>query len=100
MLIESAFYKLPEVLLSNFAHSDTYEGTLASSFIACLLMELNGRNIPNPHEHVHMEKPYPMVKLDQRRWRADLYVNLEGATRVDFQTALYGLREKNWIELK
>ena len=100
MLIESAFFKLPEVLTSSFAHEDTYEGTLLSSFTACLVMELNGRNIPNPHEHLHTEKPYPTTAAGQRRWRADLLDNLQGATRLDLRTALYGLRELNWIELK
>lgn len=100
MLVEAAFYKLPELLISNFAHADTYEGTLVNSFSTCLLMELNGRNIPNPYEHIHTEKPYPTTGEDQRRLRADLFLNLEGAVRVDGRMAAYGVRELNWVEVK
>jgi hypothetical protein len=100
MLIEAAFYKLPELLISNFAHADTYEGTLVNCFSMSILMELNGRNTPNPYEHLHTEKPYPTTGEGQRRWRADLCLNLQGAIRLDGRMALYGVRELNWIEIK
>lgn len=100
MLIEAAFFKLPEVLTSRYDHADTYEGTLLSSFVACVMMELNSRNIPNPHEHVCTEKPYPTIGSGQRRWRADLLLKLSGAVDVGGRRQLYGMRELSWLELK
>ncbi len=100
MLVEAAFYKLPELLTSDFAHTDTYEGTLVNSFSTCILMELNGRNTPNPYEHVHTEKPYPTMGEDKRRWRADIFLNLQGAVQIDGRMAAYGVRELNWVEIK
>jgi hypothetical protein len=100
MLIEAAFYKLPEVLTSRFDHADTYEGTLLSSFVACVMMELNARNVPNAYEHVETEKPYPTTSPGERRWRADLLLKLEGAVNLDGRRKLYGMRELSWVELK
>jgi hypothetical protein len=100
MLIEAAFYKLPEVLTSRFDHADTYEGSLLSSFVACVMMELNARNIPNAYEHIHTEKPYPTSAPGERRWRADLLLKLEGAVDIDGRRQLYGMREQAWVELK
>lgn len=100
MLIEAAFFKLPEILTSRFDHADTYEGTLLSSFVACIMMELNSRNIPNSYEHVVTEKPYPTIAPGQRRWRADLLLKLEGAVSVRGRRELYGMRELSWLELK
>jgi hypothetical protein len=45
ILIEAAFFKLPEVLMSQFDHADTYEATLQGSFVAALMMEFNPRSI-------------------------------------------------------
>lgn len=100
MLIEAAFYKLPEILTSRFDHADTYEGTLLSSFVACVMMELNARNIPNAYEHVDTEKPYPSTPPGERRWRADLLLKLEGAVNIDRRRELYGIRPLTWVELK
>jgi hypothetical protein len=100
VLIEGGFYKLPELLTSNFAHRDTYEGTIVNAFSTCLLMELNSRNIPNPYEHIYTEKPYPTIPADQPRWRADLFLDLQRAIRTGDRMALYGVRELNWIEVK
>ena len=98
MLVEAAFYKLPEVLTSRMDHADTYEDTLRSSFVACLMMELNSRHIQNAYEHIDTEKPYPTI--NQHRWRADLLLKLEGAVNVGGRRSLYGMRELTWIELK
>ncbi len=100
MLIEAAFFKLPEVLTSRFDHADTYEATLLSSFVACVMMELNARNVQNAYEHVVTEKPYPTTSPGERRWRADLLLKLEGAVNVDGRRKLYGMRPLTWVELK
>ena len=100
MLIEAAFFKLPEVLTSRFDHADTYEATLVSSFVACVMMELNARSVQNAYEHVVTEKPYPTMSPGERRWRADLLLKLEGAVNVDDRRKLYGMRPLTWVELK
>jgi len=100
MLIEAAFFKLPEVLTSRFDHADTYEATLLSSFVACVMMELNARNVQNAYEHLATEKPYPTTYPGERRWRADLLLKLEGAVNIDARRKLYGMRPLTWVELK
>src|SRR5437773_279319 len=48
MLIESAFFKLPELLLSNSDHGSEVESTIVHLFASALQMEMNARNIPRP----------------------------------------------------
>jgi hypothetical protein len=100
MIVEAAFYKLPELLTSRFDHEDIYEGTLLSSFASCVLMELDARNVPNTYQHVVTEKPYPTMSAGGRRWRADLLIKLESAINLDGRRLLYGMRPLAWIELK
>lgn len=100
MIIESAFLKLPELLTSNFDHGDTFEATVVHLLATAVHMELNSRNIPRTFEHVYIEKPYPTKGEDGRAIRADLFVNLDGAVLITSRMALYGTRERNWIEAK
>jgi hypothetical protein len=100
MLIESAFLKLPELLLSNFDHGTEVESTIVHLFGSALQMELNARNIPRPFASVLVEKPYDGITGAKRVVRADLYVNLESAINFDSRMRAYDVRRKNWIEAK
>lgn len=48
MLIEQAFFSLPEVLHGTGYQSQSYEYGIVSVLILSLLKVLNGRNAPNP----------------------------------------------------
>lgn len=72
MLIENAFFKLPELLISNFKQRGSIEATIVHLFGVALQMELNSRSIPLPFNHVSVEKPYSSWKFKGRPIRADL----------------------------
>jgi hypothetical protein len=99
VLIEQAFLKLPELLLSNFDHGSEVESTIVHLFASALQMEMNARNIPRPFASILTEKPYEGVS-DRKVVRADLYVDLSSAVRFDERMRAYGVRPKNWIEAK
>lgn len=100
MIVENAFFKLPELLTSSYDHTDTFEATVVHFVALALHMELDCRNIPRPFEHVYTEKPYPTLVKGSRRLQADLFLKLEGAIPTHGRMALYGTREVNWIEVK
>ncbi len=100
MLIESAFLKLPELLLSNVDHGSEVESTIVHLFASALQMEMNARNIPRPFASVLTEKPYDGVPPDQRVVRADLFVDLRAAIHFDGRIRAYGVRPRNWVEVK
>src|SRR5689334_18627892 len=96
MILEGAFYKLPEILLSTFKPRHQYEGTLAGHYAMALLVELNSRNIGSPQVRIHLEHPYDVEEKPFHR--ADVYIDLRGL----FPTTLepYGTVEHNWVEAK
>jgi len=100
MLIETAFLKLPELLLSNFDHGAEVESTIVHLFGSALQMELNARNISRPSVSVLAEKPYDRMPGDKKVVRADLGVDLTSAIQLDARMLTYGVRPKNWFELK
>jgi hypothetical protein len=100
VLIEAAFLKLPELLLSNFDYGSEVEATVTHLLAAALHMELNSRNIPRPYTSVLTEKPYDGVPAHFRRIRADLYVDLSKAVDFGQRMLAYGVRPKNWLEAK
>jgi hypothetical protein len=100
MIIESSFLKLPELLISNYAHGDIYESTIVHFMSLALNMELNSRNIPKAYEYVFTEKPFLSAVKNRRRLQADLYLVLKNILINDSRNLLYGVREKNWIEVK
>jgi hypothetical protein len=100
MIIESAFYKLPELLSSGSAGGDSFESTVVHFLSLALHMELNARNIPCPYDHICPEKPYPTLRRVSHKLKADLYLNLSGALPIGPITECYGVRSSNWIEAK
>jgi hypothetical protein len=97
MLIEQAFYNLPEILVGSGYARQEYEAGIVSAFSLALLQELNGRNAPNPISFITAEKRFSknIAKL-----RADLHIRL-GALYVGSRDySDFGHRHSNWIEAK
>lgn len=98
MLIEQAFYNLPEILTgSGYSEQEVEAGVVASMSLA-LLQELNGRNVDNPISVIQAEKAYTKLAKSHR---CDLFVQLHKKLYVgskDFSE--FGFRYFNWIEAK
>ena len=99
MIVEGAFYKLPELLLGHDSPEGQYEATLASHLAMAVLLELNARNIPMPQRRIHVERPYPVEKTGPAA-RSDLYVDLDGVFPPGPSLSHYGFHTHNWIECK
>ncbi len=56
MIVESAFLKIPEILLSHESPDLLYEANITNLFTSGVILELNARNINNPLQKIHMEK--------------------------------------------
>jgi hypothetical protein len=99
MIIEGAFFKLPELLLGHDSPEGQYEATLASHLAMAVLLELNARNIPMPQRRIHVERPYPVEKTGPAA-RSDLHVDLDGVFPPGPSLSHYGFHAHNWIECK
>ena len=99
MIIESAFFKLPELLLGHMFPAEQYESTLNNYLAMGVLLELNARNVPLPMTRVHIEKPYPSIGQSRSPGLADLYADLQGLFPESARD-LYGMKPNNWIETK
>ncbi|MHC9544607.1 MAG: hypothetical protein AB9903_34250 [Vulcanimicrobiota bacterium] len=104
MLIEGAFFKLLEVLIDNLSPDTQYEGMAVNILSLAILSELNYRNIAKPLTKIQAEKPYELPKSSKKRYRSDLFVNVEGLVMGGVtQTTLsqlYEIKSDNWIECK
>ena len=58
MLMESAFLKIPELMVSNL-NSGNVEALVVQYLANSLQMELNCRSVPFAYNHVTVESPYP-----------------------------------------
>jgi len=105
MLIEQAFFSLPEVLHgSGYQHQD-YESGVVAAFSLSLLQELNGRNVPNPIGCMQSEKMFRQGGdfrgcPGPRYLRADLFANFSRLTVGNRRLAQYGWRHNAWLEGK
>jgi hypothetical protein len=126
MLIEQAFFNLPEILVGSRYPTQDYEGGVVAAFSMAILQELNGRNVNNPISHLIAERIYQIDRMlvgnvakkkDEARFRyqvnpfregsgkprylrADLHVSLGGLRTGSAALARYGWRHSNWIEAK
>lgn len=121
MLIEQAFYNLPEILVGARYPTQGYEGGLVAAFSMAILQELNGRNANNPISHLIAERLYQSEVIgkaqgrkqhlyqtdpfrdanDKPRYlRADLHVSLGDLRTGTHALSRYGWRWSNWIEAK
>lgn len=102
MIIEGAFFKLPELLIESTTPDQQYESTLVNHLAMAVLLEFGARSIQQPMNRVHIERPYPTPPGVKPPARADLFVNLDGLI-PDLQRAKYaryGLKTSNWLEAK
>lgn len=105
MLIEQAFFNLPEVLAGTRYPKLEYESGLVMALTHALLQELNGRNANNPLSYFQIERlyrsggnfPYTNTK---RFLRADLFVNLSQLGIGNKHVRQYGWKHRNWLEAK
>ena len=58
MIIEQAFYNLPEILVGAGYAKQEYEAGIVSAYSLALLQELNGRNVSLPISAIYAEKQF------------------------------------------
>lgn len=102
MLIESAFLKLPELLLSSFTYKGNVEATVVNCLVTGLYMELIARSVPFPYSHITVEIPYPEQSRVGTVFRADLLFEAGGSIPLSSIPLLerYGFKKKQWLEAK
>ena len=100
MIVESAFLKLPELMLSSNTNQGNVEAMVIHMLSTGLQMELSSRSIPFAYNNITVEKPYPNQRKAGTVFRADLLFDSLGSipniTRLD----QYGFKEKQWLEAK
>lgn len=95
MFIESAFYKMPELLINERA-KELYEDSVRNMLSLSFLLEFNSRNIPSPIERIKLEKVYNNTN---RNWKCDLFLDLEFLyDKLKYEN--FGFKDKNWFEIK
>lgn len=100
MLIESAFLKLPELMLSNYSHNGNVEAMVVHHLATGMQMELNSRSVPFAYSHITIEKPYPKQRRTGTVFRADLLFESVGTIPSVARLEQYGFKEKQWLEAK
>src|ERR1039457_333080 len=105
MILEQAFFALPEVLHGSGYQQQDYESGLVSALSQAVLQVLNGRNVPNPIACIQNERLYRpnglYHGLDQPRYlRADLFLDVSRLHVANRRLSQYGWRHRIWIEAK
>ncbi|MEA9578699.1 hypothetical protein VC218_07155 [Xanthomonas nasturtii] len=105
MLIEQAFFSLPEVLHGSGYQSQSYESGIVSALTLALLQVLNGRNVPNPIGCLQSERLYRSDGLyaaegAPRYLRADLFADVNRLYVANKRLSQYGWRHHLWLECK
>jgi hypothetical protein len=96
MLMEQAFFAVPEFLVGAGFQKFDAEGTLVMAYAMAILQELNGRNVNNPIAQIRGEVQYPI----SANRNADIHLDYRkvGVLASSFQD--YGVRPDNWLEAK
>ena len=105
MLIEQAFFHLPEILHGSGYSLQEYEAGIVGALSLSVLQVLNGRNATNPISYLHHEKLYRDKGVytganGPRYLRADLRVKANRLKTGNNRLAQYGWRHYNWLEAK
>ena len=105
MLVEQAFFALPEVLHGSGYQSQSYESGIVSAFTLSLLQVLNGRNVPNPIGCLQSERLYRSGGVftqgeSPRYLRADLFADVGRLFVANKILSQYGWRHHIWMECK
>lgn len=99
MILEQAFFLLPEILRGSGYLLQDYESGIVNAFTLGLLQELNGRNAPNPLAFLKTECLY-VTTGNARPLRADLFLDSHNLRVANINLARYGWRHHNWLESK
>lgn len=100
MLLESAFLKLPELMLSSHQHKGSVEAMVVQHLATGLQMELNCRSVSFAYNHIAIETPYPNQNQKGTVFRADLLFEATGSVPSTCRLDQYGFKEKQWLEAK
>ncbi len=100
MLIENAFLKLPELMLSSYTHRGNVEAIVVHHLATGLQMELNSRTVPFAYNHITVEKPYPKQSRAGTVFRADMLFESGGSVPSVARLDQYGFKDKQWLEVK
>jgi hypothetical protein len=105
VVIEQAFFHLPEILHGSGYSLQEYEAGIVGALSLSVLQVLNGRNATNPISYLHHEKLYRDKGVytgayGPRYLRADLRVKANGLKTGNSRLAQYGWRHYNWLEAK
>jgi hypothetical protein len=105
VLIEQAFFHLPEILHGSGYTLQEYEAGIVGALSLSVLQVLNGRNATNPISYLHQEKLYREKGVYQgasvpRYLRADLRVKAYELKTGNKRLAQYGWRDYKWLEAK
>ena len=100
MLMENAFLKIPELMVSNL-NSSNVEALVVQYLANGLQMELNCRSVPFAYNYVIVEHPYPDQDQTGATLRADLlFKDLEGVMPNNYRLDQYGYKTMQWVEVK
>lgn len=105
MLVEQAFFHLPEILHGSGYNRQEYEAGIVGALSLAILQVLNGRNAANPISYLQLEKLYRAKGVyvgaaAPRYLRADLYIETHKLKVGNSRLAQYGWRHSNWLEAK
>lgn len=96
MLLESAFFALPEFLHGTPYERYDYEATVVMALGMALLQELNGRNVNNPVSALRGEVRYQAGYAS----RADMHLSLASLGLFTDELRAFGYKDHNWLEAK
>jgi len=99
MLIEAAFYKLPDYFQSIESPGELYESQLSFIFAVAIFQEFQVRGFPYLLPYIQLNRPYP----EKRKYKADIFVKIPKyrlPPEILHRWAVSGVCEENWIEVK
>jgi hypothetical protein len=102
MIIEQAFFNLPEVLVGTGYQKQDYEAGIVSAMSLAILQALNGRNLDNPISAIRVEKRYPFDNTKNRKkyLRYDLDLDIGNLGILNSRMKKYGWRRHSNLECK
>lgn len=101
MIVEKAFFNLPEIMLGSGYVKQEYEASIVTAYSLAVLQELNSRNIQNPIAKITAERKYNEISNEvDPSFRYDLDISLKDTFLGNDNIYRYGFRFKNCVEAK
>lgn len=105
MLLEQAFFALPEILHGSGYQRQDYEAGIVGAYTLAVLQVLNGRNVNNPIGCIQAERLFRNSGnfagvANPRYLRADLYLDTSRLFVANRRLSQYGWRHHLWLEGK